>query len=226
MPRREPLETGEYYHVFNRAIDDKLLFNNDSDYQRFLLSLELFNTTRRVKIKEALDTGPTGGCSPVGPVLAPQAEADTRLVDIACYTLMTNHYHLLIRQVSENGIYKFIQKLQTGYAGYFNRLNYRRGHLFQNQYHSVKIESNEQLVSVVRYIHLNPLDYCNPLWREGSVKNWDYCFKYLKDYPYTSLRHYLGNEKINLIDDSTANELIQIDHKIFLQDWATRNITS
>lgn len=72
------------------------------------------------------------------------------------WCLMPNHFHLLVlrgvRPLSE-----LMHHVMTGYAVNFNLRNQRVGHLFQNRYKAVICDSNEYLMEVVPYIHLNPL---------------------------------------------------------------------
>lgn len=77
-------------------------------------------------------------------------------VEVLAFCLMDNHYHFLIKQISANGTSRFISNLQNGYAKYFNIKTDRSGPLFQPMFKSVRIETDEQLLHVSRYIHLNP----------------------------------------------------------------------
>lgn len=105
-----------------------------------------------------------------------------RLVDIVTFTLMPNHFHLLVKQLVENGISRFLAQLQNSYTRYFTTKYDRGGHVFQGQFKAVRIEDEEQLVHVNRYIHLNP-------YTSFVVKSLDE----LEEYPYSSLPEYLEN---------------------------------
>ncbi|MCD6472522.1 transposase [Candidatus Aerophobetes bacterium] len=72
------------------------------------------------------------------------------------YVLMSNHYHLLI-ETPKGNITKVMHYLNTAYTGYFNRKYHRVGHLFQGRYQGILIEKDRYLLSVSRYIHLNPV---------------------------------------------------------------------
>ncbi len=75
---------------------------------------------------------------------------------IYAWTLMTNHVHILLRS-SDYGLSRYMRRLLTGYAIYFNRRHNRHGHLFQNRYKSIVCEEEPYFLELVRYIHLNPL---------------------------------------------------------------------
>ena len=75
---------------------------------------------------------------------------------IYAWSLMTNHAHILLRS-GPAGLSRYMRRLLTGYAGYYNRRHARHGHLFQNRYKSIVCDEDIYLQELVRYIHLNPL---------------------------------------------------------------------
>ena len=75
---------------------------------------------------------------------------------ILAWVEMDNHAHLLLFS-GQSGISRFMRRLLTGYAGWFNRRHQRNGHLFQNRYKSILCQEDQYLLELVRYIHLNPL---------------------------------------------------------------------
>jgi len=89
---------------------------------------------------------------------------------ILAWTSMSNHVHLLMFSGSQ-GISKFMRRLLTGYAVWYNRKYHRTGHLFENRYKSIVCEEEAYLLELVRYIHLNPL-------RAGIVKNMEELDRY------------------------------------------------
>ena len=75
---------------------------------------------------------------------------------IYAWALLPNHAHALIRS-GPPGISKFMRRLLTGYAVYYNRRHDRQGYLFQNRYKSILCEEEAYFRELIRYIHLNPL---------------------------------------------------------------------
>ena len=107
-----------------------------------------------------------------------------KIVDIVCYCLMPNHFHFLIKQLRPNGISEFVGKLSNSYTKYFNIKHKRSGPLFQGQFKAVHIESNEQLLHLSRYIHLNPLV--------------SYVTRSLEKYPWSSYPEYVNLSSSNI----------------------------
>ena len=77
-------------------------------------------------------------------------------LQLYAWALMSNHVHLLI-QTGETPLAEFMRSVLTGYAIYYNKIHKRKGYLFQNRYKSILCESDEYLLPLIRYIHLNPV---------------------------------------------------------------------
>jgi putative transposase len=135
------LAQDEVYHVFNRGVDKRKIFPHRCDYVRFVRTMHnvLFFGTATVK----------------KPLL--QKEIIPHPVDILAYCLMPNHYHLLLRSKTTDGITSFMHKIDTSYTKYFNLNNKRTGRLFEYTFKAKHIDTDELFVHVCRYIHLNPL---------------------------------------------------------------------
>lgn len=110
------------------------------------------------------------------------------VVTIICFCLMPNHFHFILRQEKDHGIKQFIQRLSNSFAHYFTLKNKRRGHVFEGNFKAVRIESEEQLFHLSRYIHLNPVTA--------------YLVENPEDYPHSSYKIYLGKESSEIIDPS------------------------
>ncbi len=105
---------------------------------------------------------------------------------------MKNHYHLLVSEHIEGGISFFMRKLNMGYTKYFNEKHKRSGALWQGKYRKVLIERDAHFLYIPFYIHLNPLDYSNPEWRNGEVKDVRKALESLLEYRWSSHLDYLG----------------------------------
>ena len=105
---------------------------------------------------------------------------------------MKNHYHLLLSEVEEGGIPKFLMKLNVGYAKYFNKRYKRSGTLFQSRTKKILIGNDAHFLHILNYIHLNPLDYHRDLrnWREGKISSVTKALAYLNKYPWSSYHNY------------------------------------
>ena len=142
MPNREKIALGEYYHIYNRGSDKMLIFRNRNDLDRFFDSLTFFNSKKPiVSLREARNEE--------------NKKRNDRLVELVCYCLNPNHFHLLLKEISEGGISEFMKRLCGGYTWYFNNKYRRSGNLFQGTFKSIRIESNEQLLHLGAYINLN-----------------------------------------------------------------------
>ena len=176
----------EYYHLVGHAIDDLVLFSNKSEFSRFLLAILIFQAPVVLKnfnrvVKNFLKQG-------VIDQTIIQRVIKSRYVDLVAYTIMNNHYHLLVREVSGKGITQYMQRVLNAYGKFFNTKHERKGHVFQGPYKAILVESNEQLLYLSAYIHRNPHELKK--WRGKS-----------KEYPWSSYRDYLnGNTWGGLIN--------------------------
>jgi REP element-mobilizing transposase RayT len=145
--RSVPLLEGEFYHVFNRGVDKRLLFNDDADRRRFLKLLYVSNSVTPINVRNIL----RNNSDPY------TFEREGTLVHIGAYCLMPNHFHLLLTPCVEHGVTLFMQKLGTGYSMYFNKRYNRTGTLFEGPFKSSWADSDVYLKYLYAYIHLNPI---------------------------------------------------------------------
>ncbi|MFA5000866.1 MAG: transposase [Candidatus Paceibacterota bacterium] len=145
--RRVNFANGEIYHLYNRGVDKRNIFTDQADLNRFVESVNLFNDVRPAGsfYEQSLLTKK-------GKIKKSEKE---KLVKIICFAFNPNHYHLLVEQIEERGIEKFMQKLGTGYTMFFNKKYKRSGCLFQGLFKSKHVDSNEYLLRLSAYINLN-----------------------------------------------------------------------
>ncbi|MFA4817625.1 MAG: transposase [Parcubacteria group bacterium] len=152
--RKTEFANDEYYHICNRGVDKREVFLDNFDYYRFLLSMQEFNRTDPIgSIFENSFRKDKKINSPVwGRVSVYKIE---KLVEVVAYCLNPNHYHFILKQLSDNGISKFMLKLGSGYSSYFNNKTKRSGSLFQGPFKAIHINSNEYLLHVSAYVNCN-----------------------------------------------------------------------
>ena len=148
------LATGEYYHIFNRGIARQPVFFSKRDYERFTLTLSYYRfKDAPVKLSRLLQL-PHQIREEIMEGLQKRQDV---LVDILCYALMPNHFHLILKQNADRGITSFMSKTINSYTRFINTKQERLGDLFQGVFKAVHVETDEQLIHLSRYIHLNPL---------------------------------------------------------------------
>lgn len=176
------------YHVLNRGVDKRKIFLDDQDYFRFVHDLFEFNNQDSINNNYYYFQN----SNVIARRYINEKEPRKLLVEIMAFCLMPNHYHLLLKPKVENGMTKFMKRLNMGYARYFNEKYERSGTLFQGRYKSVVIENEAHFLHIPYYIHLNPLDLIVPEWRERKLKNFNKAVNFLKSYRWSSHLDYLG----------------------------------
>jgi len=164
--RKVKFANDEYYHIYNRGVDKRDVFLDDNDYIRFLNNLREFNSEF---IREERNMIQSLGTEFDSESESNSGSADP-LVEIIAYCLNPNHYHLILKQVSEKGIEKFMQKMGTGYTNYFNKKYDRSGALFQGKFKAVHIDSNEYLLHLSVYVNRNHF-----IHNYNAKGEWIYC---------------------------------------------------
>lgn len=153
------------YHLYNRGVNKEPIFLTAHDYKTFLYYLKNYLTPPYPGQKH------------------PARRSDLHeQIELIAYALMPNHFHLLVKQLTERGITKFMRCLSNSYISYFNQQQGRVGPLFQGKYKAALIETEPHLLHLTRYIHLNPV--------ELDLNRSD-----LQNYPYSSYKNYLGKTK-------------------------------
>ena len=178
----------EIYHVLNRGVDKRTIFEDKQDYFRFIHDLYEFNDQERSELNyyKFRDYGANGK-------IAKAEKKDKKLlVDILAFCLMPNHYHLMLSPRVEKGIPQFMQKIGMGYSKYFNQKYKREGTLFQGRHKHILISNDAHFLHLPFYIHFNPLDLTYPEWRKNKVSDPKKALEFLKSYRWSSHLDYLG----------------------------------
>lgn len=216
---------GEIYHVCNRAVEGRKMFEFASDNRRFLETVWLVNTTDDTPLEWKRHASPD--------ILASHEKRKgqhEKLVKIYALTLMPNHFHMLLEPNTDDGIPKFMQRLCNSFSRFYNEKHKRQGALFMSRYKAIHMESDGQVQHIFTYIHANPLDLIDPLWREGKLQDWEKAKSFASNYIWSSLGNYLGNIEsfslINrLIDPRFAENYFRTpeDHLSAISSWSERS---
>ncbi len=184
-----------FYHVFNRGVEKRIIFTTDLDYQRFLKILYYYQFS-----------GPKPSFSMLKHFSKQGFSKNPKIVEIISYCLMPNHFHLLIKQLKDGGIQEFIRKVSNSYTKYFNTKHKRIGPLFQGNFKAKAIETDEQLLHISRYIHLNP-------FVAGLIDK-------LEKYPYCSYQEFIAPGKTKLTTPKTILDFFKNpkDYQSFVND--------
>ena len=223
--RKEKFAPGEYYHIFSRTILNANQFKDYSNAKRLLLAFLIANSTKSSEGFQSLRNNKNATLKDLNKIV----KDGKKLVDILCYSIMPDHYHLLVMEKEENGITNFVLKCNTSIAKYINIKNDRKGPLFENTFKAKHIDSNEYLLHLSLYIHLNPLDFLiNKNWRIHKLKNWDESKRKLINYPWSSIKHFLIKNQEDfilsgdkIIKDQFSNEK---EYESFLKEWSENSI--
>ncbi|MDE2079071.1 MAG: transposase [Patescibacteria group bacterium] len=205
--RRITLNEGEYYHIYNRGVDKRVVFTKPQEYRRFMRALVLLNDIRVVKLSRHLAKSFPGEVKPLPEIHRrgkgrPEKEllAGTQrrepLVAIGAFCLMPNHFHLYLTPLVDNGISKFMQRLQTSYTMYFNEVHERSGALFQGTFKAEHVDRDAYAKYLFSYIHLNPAKLVDSKWKEFGARDFRNVREYVRTYQYSSLPEYLGKKHI------------------------------
>jgi len=184
MERKFDFSVGEFYHVYNRGNSKMKIFLNSLEKKRFVRLLFLCNGLNPVVFKDTRKL-----------VLSEIERGDT-LVDIGAYCIMDNHFHLLLREKTEDGISKFMEKLSTAYSMFFNKKHGRTGRLFENRFRAVHIDNDNHLKYMFAYIHLNPIGLIGINWKEG-INDIGLVKVYLSKYRHSSYLDWINNDNKN-----------------------------
>lgn len=177
--RKQSLENGEIYHIFTRSIAKFIVFNDDSEYDRIVRLLEYYRFAQvDCKYSEFLELTPEAKQY----VIDKMSKSNDLLAEIVAFCIMPTHIHIILKQVKHNGISKFMARVLNSYSRYFNSTHLRTGPLWSGRFKSVHISTDEQLLHLTRYIHLNPTS-------AGITKN-------PEDWEYSSYREYANTDNI------------------------------
>lgn len=197
------MEKGEVYHVMNKSIERYVIFNNETEYlrmQRLIQYYQIEDPPMRFsyfmtwwKDKSKL-------------LNERDNQNKEKLIRVIAYCLMPTHIHLVLEELKDKGISIYVNRVLNSYSRYFNTKHHRKGPLWTGRFKRIRVKTDEQLIHLTRYVHLNPatayLVNIPELWQ------------------FSSYHEYLGEKSLK---DRICefNHLLEIDHtkyKKFVED--------
>lgn len=204
--RKVVFANGEYYHVFNRGVEKRLTFTNKYEFIRGMDSMDFYRFAGlSIRYSKFLNLD-----KEKKELFLKEINKTNLHVEIIAFCLMDNHFHLLLKQVKNGGIVKFMAKFTNSYTKYFNTKHNRVGPLFQGVFKAVHVDNDDQLLHLTRYIHLNPVT--------GYVVE----AARLQDYKWSSYPEYINKVKTRI---SNKNQVLSFfkkpgDYEKFVLDQA------
>lgn len=177
MKRNQSFISGQIYHVCNKSIANFKIFKEKYNAERFMGAIDYYNNSK-LKIRYSKYLEKHSEYVHQGLLFTKESQ----IVKILSYCIMPDHYHLLIKINHEISLSKYIGDVENSFVRYFNLSTKRKGPLWQSRFRAVHIGSNEQLLHISRYIHLNP-----------TTSN---LVKRPEDWIYSSYRETINNPKI------------------------------
>ena len=198
---------GDIAHVCNRGVEKRKVFIDQNDYSRFANDLFLLNNkSGKIRTRKKND-------------FKSSDFKREKLVDVLKWSLLPNHYHLLLHEVVDGGVSEFVRRLGNAYTKYFNtKNNGRSGYLFQNKAQIIPITEESQFLYIPFYIDLNVLDIKFRNWKsERPVRKKAQDF--LKSYRWSSYKDYFANGEMDyLVDRDVFYELFDFKHEVYEKD--------
>ena len=152
MNKKRFFEQGRIFHICNKSIANYGIFKDRRNTLRFVQTLNYYNRIdkkRKLSNYLKLKKGKHANSNLL-------SLKETNKLKFLAYCIMLDHYHLLIKVLRNNILSKYMSDVENSFSRYFNIKFKRKGPIWQSRFRSVEIKTDEQLLHVSRYIHLNP----------------------------------------------------------------------
>ncbi len=187
--RKEPFTVGSFVHVMKRGARGLPIIQDDGDRWRFLLMLNHFNDHFHSEswFRDLMDERIANTLK-----RASAWPKKNPLVAIEAFTLMPNHFHLILKETEEGGVTRFMHKVGTGMVNHANAKYKEKGSLFQGPYRSRTISEDSHFRYVAAYVMVKNTFELFPDGFEKTRTSFDTAWEWATHYPFSSLGHYAG----------------------------------
>lgn len=218
--RKEIITIGTFAHVFNRGNKGSLIYRQKSDLWRMLFTLYYLNTNKPngnwSRELEKLKIDPQS-------FIWPDVWGEKNpVVSILGFTIMPNHFHLILKEVTENGISNFMHKFSMGHSKFLNAKYDESGSLFEGTFKSKNLNTDEYLGRATVYVMVkNAFELYPRGGLEGAKKNFEDAWQWAIEYPFSSLGYYAGKNNSSILDKDQISEVFDLpgDYKKFSKDY-------
>lgn len=177
--RYENFAENEYYHVFGRGVSKENIFIDNKDRARFIFLITHFQSPLKIyNVSWCTDTFLKKGSFSTKEDRVKNI-LKKRSVELVAFALMSNHFHMLVRNLEDKILSVYMQRVLTAYSKYFNAKYHKKGHVFGGPFGATHVKNNNQLLHLSAYIHKNPKE--NGEWKNTYDK-----------YPWSSYQDYIG----------------------------------
>ena len=194
--RVEPFSVDSYIHAVKRGARGLPITGDEADKNRFLHLLFYMNDEF---LDENWHTAPHRGA-----FFRPESWPErVPIVHIVAYTLMSNHVHLLLKEIREGGISAFMQKVGQSMTNHFNLKYDQHGSLFQGSYRARTVQSDKYLRYVSAYIMVKNVFELYPKGGlKGAIAHFKDAWEWAIGYPFSSLGEYAGTRPVAILEKS------------------------
>jgi len=203
------MEENIFYHILNRGVDKKKIFQDLNDYIYFMDNLFGLNNKNIALPYSYRKSKNHRNRIPM-----------IKIVDIVCWCLMPNHFHSLVKEKINKGAGLFSKKITSSHTHYFNLKNDRNGVLFQGRSKILPVERDEYFLWLPFYIMSNPLKLVEPQWKEKGIKNLKKALEFLENYKYSSFPNLIGKNSFSeIINKNLFYKIYDTNEKKFKKDF-------
>ncbi len=192
------MEEKKVYHVLTKSIAGFKVFLNNEDYERMLSLLKYYQYNPKIRFSHYLILNNKTRS------YYENLKNKEPLVEIIAYCLMPTHIHLALQENTEKGVSNYMGRVLNSYTRYFNRKIKRKGPLWESRIKKIEVLSDEQLLHLTRYIHLNPST-------AGLIDK-------PEDWEYSSYREYIGLVKEKMCSKEKFFKFSEKEYKKFVED--------
>jgi len=205
MKRKNELISGQIYHIFNRSIADFTIFNNQDEFSRIVQLIQYYQTANELKFSKFMELEAVGKFG-FDNFLQKFSKDEKQLVQIIAYCIMPTHFHLILKQITENGISLYLRDFQNSYSHYFNTKHKRKGPLWESKFKNVLVKNDEYLFHLTRYLHLNPVTA--------------FLVDRPEDWPFSSYKEYMseGNQNEGICRWDGILDIKPLQYRTFVND--------